>query len=193
MGASASRGKTAREPIADLSRYVLGGWLGLALRLALLFALDTLEDLFPMDGNVLRCIDTNSHLIALHPKDGDGDVVTDHHGFTHPSRQYEHYSSSLILGRPDWMTTRIRYRNLRIRVDETHKGKPESARLAPGAPHGNLPCHPLPGPHSTQLAAHQLLHAGQRGIERRRVVTPRLREVRTPAAATANLCGNRTN
>src|SRR5437868_14966448 len=43
-----------------------------------------------MDGNVLRCIDTNSHLIALHPKDGDGDIVADHHGFTHPSRQYEH-------------------------------------------------------------------------------------------------------
>jgi hypothetical protein len=100
--ASASRGESrARADNADLGRNVLGGRLGFALRLTLLLALDTLEDLFPMDGNALRCIDTNSHLIALHPKDGDGDIVTDHHGFTHPSRQYEHYSSSLIFGRPD--------------------------------------------------------------------------------------------
>jgi hypothetical protein len=85
---------------ADLGRNVLSGWLGFALRLTLLLALDTLEDLFPMDGNVFRCIDTNSHLIALHPKDGDGDIVTDHHGFTHPSRQYEHLFFLLDLGPP---------------------------------------------------------------------------------------------
>jgi hypothetical protein len=86
---------------ADLGRNVLSGRLGFALRLTLLlFALDTLEDLFPMDGNVLRCIDTNSHLIALHPKDGDGDIVADHHGLTHPSRQYEHLFFLLDLGLP---------------------------------------------------------------------------------------------
>jgi hypothetical protein len=88
----------ARAEHADLGRNVLGGRLGFALRLTLLFALDTLEDLFPMDGNVLRCIDANSHLIALHPKDGDGDIVTDHHGLTHPSRQYEHLFFLLDLG-----------------------------------------------------------------------------------------------
>jgi hypothetical protein len=91
----------ARADTQILGRYVLGGWLGFALWLALLLPLDTLEDLFPMDGNVLRCIDTNSHLIALHPKDGDGDIVTDHHGFTHPSRQYEHLFFLLDLGLPD--------------------------------------------------------------------------------------------
>jgi len=57
---SASRRKSAREAEhADLGRNVLGGRLGFALRLTLLLALDTLEDLFPMDGNALRCIDTN--------------------------------------------------------------------------------------------------------------------------------------
>jgi hypothetical protein len=95
-----ARASRARAVTHDLGRNVLGGRLGFALRLTLLFALDTLEDLFPMDGNALRCIDPNSHLIALHPKDGDGDIVTDHHSFTHPSRQYEHLFFLLDLGPP---------------------------------------------------------------------------------------------
>jgi hypothetical protein len=97
-----ARESRARADSLVSGRNVLRGWLGLALRLTLLFALDTFKDLFAMDGNVLRCIDTNSHLIALHPKYGDGDIVTDHHGFTHPSRQYEHLFFLLDLGPPEF-------------------------------------------------------------------------------------------
>jgi hypothetical protein len=49
------------------------------------------------------------------------------------------------------------------------------------------------GPHSTQLAADQLLHTREGSIERRGVVTSRLREIRAAATAAPNLCGNRTN
>ena len=34
--------------------------------LALLLALDALVDFFPMDGNVLRCVDSDTHLVAFH-------------------------------------------------------------------------------------------------------------------------------
>src|SRR5262249_53943684 len=42
------------------------------------------------DGDVLRCIDTDSHLIALHPQHSDCDLLIDHQGFLDPASQYEH-------------------------------------------------------------------------------------------------------
>src|SRR4051812_8132602 len=49
-----------------LQRREFHGRLGLAARLALLFALDALEDLFPVYGNILRRVDAHTHLVALY-------------------------------------------------------------------------------------------------------------------------------
>jgi hypothetical protein len=46
---------------------------------------------------------------------------------------------------------------------------------------------------STEPRPNQLLNTGERSIERRGVATARLRKIRAPATAAANLCGNRTN
>ena len=40
---------------------------------------DALGDLFAMDGHVLRRIDADPHLVALHAEDRHGDVFADHH------------------------------------------------------------------------------------------------------------------
>src|SRR5450631_2411012 len=56
----------------------------------ILFALDSLVDLFAVDRDVLRGIDANAHLIALHAKYGERDLVADHHRFADTPRQNQH-------------------------------------------------------------------------------------------------------
>src|SRR5690349_23051253 len=43
-----------------------------------------------MDRHVLRGIDADTHLVALHAENGNGHLVTDHQGFTDPAGQNQH-------------------------------------------------------------------------------------------------------
>jgi hypothetical protein len=61
------------------------------LRLGAL-ALDAVEDLLALHRDALGCIDAEANLIALDAQDRHGDFFTDHHGFTHSSRQDKHWS-----------------------------------------------------------------------------------------------------
>src|SRR5580692_7999751 len=118
--ASAARRDTSREPIRGgrgsgrgeirglvVFRFALA--LAFRVALALLLALDALVDFFAVDGNILRRVDADPYLVALHTQDGHGDIVTDHHSLTDPSRQYEHSSSSLVLRRPGLESRKATY------------------------------------------------------------------------------------
>jgi hypothetical protein len=59
-------------------------------RFACELALDTLVDLFTMNRDVLRGIDTDSHLITLHAEYGQRYFVPDHHGLSRASCQNQH-------------------------------------------------------------------------------------------------------
>jgi len=48
-----------------------------------LLALDALENLFTMDGNILGRIDSDAYLVAFHAEYGNADSVTDHQCFTY--------------------------------------------------------------------------------------------------------------
>src|SRR3546814_8017488 len=43
-----------------------------------------------MNSDVTRRLHTDSHLVAFDPEHRDDDIIADHHGFTHTSRQYQH-------------------------------------------------------------------------------------------------------
>src|SRR3546814_5994754 len=43
-----------------------------------------------MNSDVTRRLYTDSHLVAFDPEHRDDDIIADHHGFTHTSRQYQH-------------------------------------------------------------------------------------------------------
>jgi hypothetical protein len=62
--------------------------------LMILFALDALIDFFAMDGDVLRRVDPDAHLIALHAKNGNRHVVPDHYRLANASGQYQHNARS---------------------------------------------------------------------------------------------------
>src|ERR1700722_12283746 len=59
----------------------------------MLRTLDALVDFFAMNGDVFRCADADTHLVALHANDGHGDVVPDHDSLANPSCQYQHGTS----------------------------------------------------------------------------------------------------
>jgi hypothetical protein len=48
----------------------------------LLLSLDPLEDLFTVDGDVLRGVDADAHLVALHAEDSGRHIISDHDGLT---------------------------------------------------------------------------------------------------------------
>ena len=52
--------------------------------------LDPLKNLFPMYGDVLRCINADTNLRATHAKDRHDDVRTDPNGFANSSREHQH-------------------------------------------------------------------------------------------------------
>jgi hypothetical protein len=56
--------------------------------------LDPLEDLFPVNRDVLRCFDSETNLRSIHPKDRHDDVRTDPNDFANSSREYQHVSTS---------------------------------------------------------------------------------------------------
>jgi hypothetical protein len=66
----------------------------------MLRTLDALVDFFAMNGDVFRCADADTHLVALHANDGHGDVVPDHDSLANPSCQYQHGTSFAIIGMP---------------------------------------------------------------------------------------------
>src|SRR5581483_1545548 len=94
--------RASRIDVEKLSGSEVSGLavMWLVVRTTLLLTLDALVNFFAVHGNVLGCVDADSHLVPLHTEDGDGDVVTDHHGLAHPSGQYKHSFSSLVLRRP---------------------------------------------------------------------------------------------
>ena len=60
-------------------------------------ALDALIDLFPMNSDVLRRIDSNPHLVALYAQNGHRDFVADHKGLADTSSQYQHNPAPSFL------------------------------------------------------------------------------------------------
>jgi hypothetical protein len=59
------------------------------------FPLDPGIDLQPVDSDIHGRFDTDSDLIALDPEDGDGNIISDGHGLTNASREYQHGTISL--------------------------------------------------------------------------------------------------
>src|SRR5215469_9916714 len=55
-------------------------------------AVDALVDLFPVDGDALRRIDADPHLIAFDPEDRDRHVVPDHYRLADSAREDKHNS-----------------------------------------------------------------------------------------------------
>jgi len=56
---------------------------------ALLF-LDALVNLFAVNGDFLRRVDANPHLITFNTQYGDSDFVTHHQGLSDPASQNQH-------------------------------------------------------------------------------------------------------
>jgi len=54
--------------------------------------LDPLEDLFPVNRDVLRCFDSETNVGTLHTKDRHEDVRTDPNGFANSPREHQHVS-----------------------------------------------------------------------------------------------------
>src|SRR5262245_57512933 len=59
----------------------------------LLFALDALVDLFAVDRDMLRSVDSDSDLVPLHPENGHSNVVADHYRLANTPRQNQHCAS----------------------------------------------------------------------------------------------------
>ncbi|KXE04912.1 hypothetical protein AW923_14210 [Pseudomonas aeruginosa] len=56
----------------------------------MLVRLDTLIDLIAMHCDVLRCRNTNTHLVAVDTKNDDLDVIANADGFTDAAGEDEH-------------------------------------------------------------------------------------------------------
>jgi hypothetical protein len=54
--------------------------------------LDPFENLFPMDRDIPRRIDSNTNLRAIHSKDRHDDVRTDPNDFADSPREHQHVS-----------------------------------------------------------------------------------------------------
>jgi hypothetical protein len=61
---------------------------------ARIFVPDPLENLFAVHGNRFGRIYADSHLIAFDPEHGHGYFLTDYHGFSNPSRKYQHWGNA---------------------------------------------------------------------------------------------------
>jgi hypothetical protein len=80
-------------------------------------ALDSLEDLLPVDRNFARRVDSEAYLIAFDTEHGDSDVVANDHRFPNPPGQDQHSQTpsrtsgvrwlkpacSLLLARPAFL------------------------------------------------------------------------------------------
>lgn len=67
--------------------------LGLQLASATIVSLDRLIDFLAMDGDLGRCIDTESNFVTTDVHHGDHDIIADHDAFVTLSRQYQHPDS----------------------------------------------------------------------------------------------------
>src|SRR3984957_439643 len=78
---------------------------------AVFFSFDTVVNLFTVDGHVLGRVDADPDLVPLDAQNRHGDLVSDHHRFTHSSRQYQHVaapsSCGLYRGKLDWVRNLI--------------------------------------------------------------------------------------
>jgi hypothetical protein len=59
--------------------------------------LDPLEYLFPMHRDVLRRIDSDANMRAVHAKNGHDDVRTDPDDLSNSPRKYQHLSLRALL------------------------------------------------------------------------------------------------
>lgn len=59
--------------------------------------LDPIENLLPMDLDVLRRIDSDTNLGTFHAKDRHDGVRTDPNGFANSPREYQHVSLPVCL------------------------------------------------------------------------------------------------
>jgi len=73
--------------------------VGLSL-LPLTFFLDFPVNLSPVYSNITRRRDTNYHLVIIHIKHGDIDIITDLHGFSSFLGNYQHRRILLIVSIP---------------------------------------------------------------------------------------------
>src|ERR1700675_3013464 len=78
---------------------------------AVFFSFDTVVNLFAVDGYVLGRVDADPDLVPLDAQNRHRDLVSDHHRFTHSSRQYQHVaapsSRGMYCGTPDCVRNRI--------------------------------------------------------------------------------------
>src|ERR1700675_3812716 len=78
---------------------------------AVFFSFDTVVNLFAVDGYVLGRVDADPDLVPLDAQNRHCDLVSDHHRFTHSSRQYQHVaapsSRGMYCGTPDCVRKRI--------------------------------------------------------------------------------------
>src|ERR1700754_3462829 len=80
---------SVRQPSVTLADLAVG---------RIVLVLDALVNLLAVYRDILRSIDANAHLIALHTENGDGHLVADHQGFTDPAGQNQHDSYSIYSG-----------------------------------------------------------------------------------------------
>mgnify|MGYP007078651068 CR=1 FL=1 len=78
--------KSGRIPM--LVHEVKSGLMICGLYAFFLLALNALINLFAMYGNFLRRIDADANLVTLYTQHSNGDLVTNHEGFTDPTRKY---------------------------------------------------------------------------------------------------------
>ena len=71
-------------------------WL-VVRRSTLLFAPNALVNLFSMYSNALGRVDTYPYLVPLNPQYSNRHFVSDHHGFTDPSRENQHSANLPIV------------------------------------------------------------------------------------------------
>lgn len=57
-------------------------WVYISTRF-ILFFLDSVINLFPMNSDIFGRIDSYSHLVTLDAQDGDSDIVTNHQCFAY--------------------------------------------------------------------------------------------------------------
>ncbi len=71
------------------------GLVGTVLLILLLF-LDAFVDLLTMNSNVLGRIHSDSDLVPFYTEHSNGDVITDHEGFSNSARKYQHFLNLLL-------------------------------------------------------------------------------------------------
>src|SRR5580658_778074 len=92
---SVKTGRRTRNQSPRKTAAANSGCSVLSRRIALsLLGVDSLEDLFPVHGDILRRIHTDTNLVAFYAQYSDCDFGTDHEGFVGAAGQDQHRPSN---------------------------------------------------------------------------------------------------